>query len=69
MHMNCQRRNWVRFSSDMVGRSWYVPGNHGQEEREHGHAGLERCGVRSVGVLEADEEEERVHEQPAEELA
>lgn len=49
----------------MVGLGTYVPGNHGQEEREHGHAGLERCGVRSVGVLEADEEEERVHEQPA----
>jgi len=45
-----------------------LPCDHRQEKREHRHGGLERRGVGSVGVAEADEIEERVHEEPAAEI-
>ena len=45
-----------------------LPCDRSQEKREHRHGGLERRGVGSVGVAEADEIEERVHEEPAAEI-
>lgn len=42
-----------------------LPGDRSEDEREDWHGGLEGGGVGSVGIAEADEEEERVHEEPA----